>query len=195
MAIKRGEAHLAGCHLLDAETGEYNKAFIKRFLPSLPLELVTLCYREQGLIVAQGNPKNIKSFHDMIAKRLRFINRQQGSGTRLLTDNILKEQQIAPAELHGYEHEEYTHMNVAAAVASGQVDGGMGIRAAAHALALDFIPITQERYDLIVPQVLRTDFRVTAVLNTIREKSSFHDKVQSLGGYDLSACGAVVYRQ
>lgn len=195
MAIKRGEAHMAGSHLLDEETGEYNISFIKRFLSNLSLDLITLCYREQGLIVPKGNPKNIQSFSDMIAGEMIFINRQKGAGTRLLTDNLLKQQKIDSAQLHGYDHEEYTHMNIAAAVAGGHADAGMGIRAAANALGLDFIPVTEERYDLIIPKALQTDFRVDAVLNMMRKKSSFHDKVTSLGGYDLRDCGAVVYSQ
>ena len=152
MAIKRGEAHLAGSHLLDEESGEYNVRFILRFLKNIPLQLINLCYREQGLIVAKGNPKKIKGFKDIAGEKHIFINRQNGAGTRLLTDKILQDEAIDASEIVGYDHEEYTHMSVAAAVANGSVDAGLGIRAAANALTLDFVPIAEERYDLIVPE-------------------------------------------
>lgn len=195
MAIRRGEAHIAGSHLLDEETGEYNISFIKRFLTDMPLQLINLCYRQQGLIVQRHNPHNIQSFEDIIEKKLTFINRQKGAGTRLLTDKILNDAQISANLISGYDHEEYTHMNVAAAVASGSVDAGMGIRAAALALDLEFIPIAEERYDIIVPQHLLTDQRVVAALEIIRENRDFYDKILSLGGYNLRDSGSVVYSQ
>ena len=195
MAIRRGEAHIAGTHLLDEQSGEYNVFFIKRFLKELPLELVNLCYRQQGFIVARGNPLKIDSFA-MIAKNgYSFINRQKGAGTRLLTDKILKDESISPEEINGYDHEEFTHMNVAAAVAGGRVDTGMGIRAAAEALGLDFVPITEDRYDLIFPKSCSEDERIIAALEIIRRNSDFHAKKIALGGYDLRDCGSVLYSQ
>ncbi len=195
MAMRRGEAHIAGTHLLDEDTGEYNISFIKRFLPHTPLQLINLCYREQGLIVQKNNPRNIKSFNDLVESQLSFINRQKGAGTRLLTDKVLRDAEISPSQISGYDHEDYTHMNVAAAVASGSVYAGMGIRAAAVALDLDFIPIAEERYDLIVPEYLLTDQRVVSALEIIRENSEFYDKIVDLGGYSLRDSGSVVYRQ
>lgn len=195
MAIRRNEAHLAGCHLLDEATDEYNIPFIKRLLPRIPLQLINLCYREQGLIVPKGNPKNIQCFQDMVDGGLTFINRQGGAGTRLLTDKILKETGISPEQLNGYDHEEYTHMSVAAAVASTSVDAGMGIRAAAVALGLDFIPVAEERYDLIVPKKFLDDPKVVKVLDLIRNGKEFHNKILALGGYDLRDTGKVLYEQ
>jgi putative molybdopterin biosynthesis protein len=195
MAIKRGEAHLAGSHLLDEETGEYNVSFIKRFLKNSPLQLINLCYREQGLMVAPGNPKEISGFESIASNGLSFINRQKGAGTRLLTDKVLAESGLDPKQIAGYYHEEYTHMNVAAAVAGGSVDTGMGIRAAALALGLDFVPVAEERYDLIVPLAFLTDHRIRAVLELIRNSRIFKDKVLALGGYDLRDCGSVMYSQ
>ena len=195
MAIRRGEAHIAGTHLLDEETGEYNISFIKRFLADMPLQLINLCYREQGLIVQKNNPHDIKNFNDLADKQLSFINRQKGAGTRLLTDKILRDARINPGQISGYDHEEYTHMNVAAAVAGGSVDAGMGIRAAAVALNLDFIPVAEERYDLIVPRSLLDDWRVVAALEIIRENSDFYGSIIGLGGYSLRDSGTVVYRQ
>ncbi len=195
MAIKRGEAHLAGSHLLDEETGEYNISFIKRFLTDIPLELINLCYREQGLIVAPGNPKNISGFEDIVNHGFSFINRQKGAGTRLLTDKVIAQSGLDPNRISGYDHEEYTHMNIAAAVAGGSVDTGMGIRAAALALGLDFVPVAEERYDLIIPRFFLSDRRIAAVLNLIRNDTLFKDEALALGGYNLRDCGSVMYSQ
>ena len=195
MAIRRGEAHLAGSHLLDEETGEYNISFIKRFLKDIPLFLINLCYREQGLIVPAGNPENINSFKDIAERGHTFINRQKGAGTRLLTDKILREEGIVADEINGYGHEEYTHMSVAAAVANRSVDTGLGIRAAANALALDFVPVAEERYDLIVPQIHAGDKKVVKVLELIRTNKELHDAILTLGGYNLRDCGKVMYEQ
>jgi putative molybdopterin biosynthesis protein len=195
MAIKRGEAHIAGTHLLDQETGEYNISFIQRFLKNIPLQLINLCYREQGLIVAKGNPKNIRNFLDIARQKYIFINRQNGAGTRLLTDKVLQDEGIDTLEIVGYDHEEYTHMSVAASVANGSVDAGLGIRAAANALGLDFVPITEERYDLIVPGQYIEDSKVTKVIELIRNNEAFHGAILALGGYRLDDCGKVMYQQ
>ncbi len=195
MAIRRNEAHIAGCHLLDEQSGEYNVPFIKRLLPSTPLQLINLCHRDQGLIVAKGNPLKIKGFSDMAERRLNFINRQGGAGTRLLTDKVINDLGISPEQLLGYDHEEYTHMSVAAAVASGSVDAGMGIRAAAVALDLDFVPVTQERYDLIIPKAFLDDTKIQKVLDLITNSKEFHQKVLTLGGYSLQDTGKVMYEQ
>jgi len=194
MAIRRGEAHFGGSHLLDEESGEYNVSFIKRFLSDLPLKLINLCYREQGFIVSKGNPFDIQAFTDIITKDLSFINRQKGAGTRLLTDKILRDSGLEPEQIAGYNHEEYTHMNVAAAVLSGSVDVGMGIRAAALALDLDFVPIAEERYDLIVPTLFLDDARMKAALE-LMSKDTFRSRIEDLGGYNLRNCGSFMYEQ
>jgi len=195
MAIKRGDAHVAGTHLLDDETGEYNIPFIKKYIPDVPLQLVNLVYREQGLLVPKGNPKNICSISDLARKDITFINRQRGAGTRILTDLQLKKMEISPESVQGYDREEYTHMNVASAVANGLVDTGMAIRAAAQALTLDFIPVTKERYDLILPKYLVNVSQVKNLLSVIHHDQNFKKIVQGLGGYDLQDCGKVFYEQ
>jgi len=195
MAIMRGEAHLAGTHLLDEETGEYNVAFIRKYLPGMKLQLINLTYREQGLLVPRGNPLGIKDFADLARHDVRFINRQRGAGTRLLTDMHLKRLGITPRQVNGYEREEYTHMNVASAIASNSADTGLAIRAAAVALGLDFIPVAEERYDLILPGVFLQDPKVIALLQTIRENEEFRRTVATLGGYDLRDCGTIMYEQ
>ncbi len=194
MAIRRGEAHFGGSHLLDEESGEYNISFIKRFLKERSLRLINLCYREQGFIVPKGNPETLQSFADVISKKLIFINRQKGAGTRLLTDKILNDSGLDPGQIPGYDHEEYTHMNVAAAVLSGSADVGMGIRAAAIALELDFVPIAEERYDLIIPTEFVDDIRIRAALDLINN-NNFKNKVEELGGYNLRDCGSIMYKQ
>jgi putative molybdopterin biosynthesis protein len=195
MAIKRGEAHLAGTHLLDEETGEYNISFIKKYLADVPLQLINLAYRDQGLLVPKGNPKGITGFVDLTRQDVRFINRQRGAGTRLLTDMHLKQLDIDPDRVIGYEKEEYTHMNVASAIASNNADTGLAIRAAAVALDLDFIPLAQERYDIILPMEHSNDPKVRAFLQTIKENNDFCQTVENLGGYDLRDCGTVMYEQ
>lgn len=197
MAIRRGEAHFAGSHLLDEESGEYNISFIKRFLGDTPLQLINLCYRQQGLIVAKGNPKQITGFGDLAdpEKDILFINRQNGAGTRLLTDKTLADENIPPSAISGYDHEEYTHMSVAAAIASGSVDCGMGILAAANALHLDFVEVAEERYDLIIPKLYLEDPKIKQLLALVRESEEFAELVNKLGGYNLRDSGKVMYEQ
>ncbi len=194
-AIRRNEAHLAGTHLLDEESGEYNIPFIRRFLADVPLLLINLAHRQQGLLVAPGNPRGISGIHDLAHSDLIFINRQRGAGTRLLTDKVLRREKIDPAAIRGYGNEEYTHMNVAAAVAGGSADAGMGILAAANALGLEFIPVAEERYDLIILKRFMEDEKIMAVLQLIRYNRNFQNKVLALGGYDLRDCGKVMYEQ
>ena len=195
MAIRRGEAHLAGSHLLDTESGEYNISFIKRFLANTPLQLINLCYRQQGLMVARGNPLQITGLQDVADRKLSFINRQNGAGTRLLTDKTLEDLKIEAADINGYEHEEYTHMSIAAAIASGSVDCGMGILAAANALNLDFVPVAEERFDLIIPKLYLEDLKMTTLLDVITNDAEFNKLVQDLGGYDLRDCGKLMFEQ
>ncbi len=195
MAIRRGEAHLAGSHLLDVESGEYNISFIKRFLADIPLQLINLCYRQQGLMVAMGNPTQITGLQDVANRKLSFINRQNGAGTRLLTDKTLQDLNIESVDINGYEHEEYTHMSVAAAIASGSVDCGMGILAAANALNLDFVPVAEERYDLIIPKRYLEDTKIKTLLDVITNNDEFNTLVQNLGGYDLRDCGKLMFEQ
>lgn len=193
MALKKGEAHMAGTHLLDEETGAYNVPFIQRILGGMGVVLINLVYRQQGLIVLKGNPKGIRDFNDLTRKDVVFINRQSGSGTRLLTDKYLKENKISPKDIRGYEREEYTHMGVASAVLTGIADTGMGILAAAHALEMDFIPLAKERYDLAMPaEYIKTE-KFSALLKIIRESREFRDSVEKLGGYDISDMGKVMY--
>lgn len=193
MALKRGEAHIAGTHLLDETTGEYNVSFLQRHLNDKKMLLINLVYREQGFMVIKGNPKHIRDFEDLLRDDVCFINRQGGSGTRLLTDMHLKEKGISPGRIKGYDREEYTHMGVASAVLTGIADTGMGILAAANALGLDFISVAKERYDLAIPKDFLLMEQIAAILDIIKNNKEFRSSVEKLGGYDVSDMGTVMY--
>jgi putative molybdopterin biosynthesis protein len=192
MALKRGIAHLAGSHLLDPETGEYNIPDIRRLIPDVPVKGVNLVFRQQGLILPKGNAKGIKGLEDLTRPDIVLINRQAGSGTRILLDFRLKALGIDPAAIRGYDDEEFTHMAVAVNVLSGRADVGMGIYAAAKALDLDFIPVVQERYDLIISEKYWEEEKIQALLSVIRSKE-FQEAVRGLGGYDLTQTGEVLF--
>jgi len=192
MAIKKGACHLAGAHLLDPEDGSYNISYIKKYLPDQKVWVINLVMRDQGLIVPKGNPKHIQSIKDLKDKNLQFINRQPGSGTRILFDYKLKKLGLSAHDIQGYENDEYTHMSVAVAVLSGRVDTGLGIQAAARALDLDFIPIVTEEYDLIIPDRFYKTQKIQTLLDSIKTKQ-FQDRIQSLGGYSTENTGRIVY--
>ncbi|HEX9264407.1 MAG TPA: molybdopterin biosynthesis protein [Candidatus Binatia bacterium] len=194
LALQRGETHMAGTHLLDADTGTYNIPDIKRMIPKVPVVLVHLAQREQGILIARGNPKSIHSLHDLARKGVRFVNRQPGSGTRVLLDFELKKLGIAAASISGYEREEFTHMAVGVAIASGLADAGLGVRAAAQALALDFIPVASEEYDLLIARSFFESARGDQLLKIIGAEG-FKRAVAALGGYDTQRAGAALYRQ
>jgi putative molybdopterin biosynthesis protein len=191
LAVRKGTAHLAGAHLLDTETGDYNRSYIRRYVPGVPVTLVTLVHRWQGFMVAPGNPRNITGIHDLARRDILFVNRQPGSGTRILLDYELDRAGMHREQVAGYRNEEYTHMNVAMAVVSGAADVGLGIRAAADALSLDFIPVTKERYDLVIPTAYLEDEKVRLLLELIRS-GDFRSKVLELGGYEVEETGKIV---
>jgi putative molybdopterin biosynthesis protein len=191
MAIKRGACHLAGAHLLDIEDGTYNVAYIRRYLPGRAVKLVNLVYRDNGLIIRPGNPKGIRGIEDLIRPDVRFINRQGGSGTRILLDYRLGQLGIDPSAIRGYDAEEVTHMSVAVAVLSGGADAGLGIYAAAKALNLEFIPVVTEKYDLVIPAEHFASEPIRTLLTTI-ESAEFKRRVEALGGYSTHGTGETV---
>jgi len=191
MAIKRGVCHLAGSHLLDPEDGSYNLSYVKKFLPQLDIKLVNLVFRDQGLMVKRGNPKGIKGIEDLAREEIAFINRQAGSGTRILLDYRLEQSGIDPGQINGYQHEEFTHMAVAVAVLSGTVDTGLGIHAAAAALDLDFIPVVTEQYDLVIPTTHFESENIQLLLETINTVE-FKNRVEALGGYNTQKTGEII---
>jgi putative molybdopterin biosynthesis protein len=193
MALRRGEAHMAGVHLLHEETGEYNIPFLKQFLPNVPVALITLVERDQGLMVQLGNPKGIKNIEDLTRNDVSFINRQRGAGTRLLLDARLREKGLSPDTINGYQREEYTHLAVAAAVAAGSADTGMGVLAAARSLGLDFIPLDKERYDLAIPVSFLEEDSVKKLL-ALAVSAEFKAQVEALGGYHMENTGKLVWQ-
>ena len=188
LALKRETAHMAGSHLLDTQTGEYNISYIRRYLKGLPVHVFNLVTRQQGLIIQKGNPKGIKGIEDLAGDDITFVNRQPGSGTRILLDYKLAETGVDPSGINGYENEEYTHMNVEVSVLSGMADTGLGIMAAARALNLDFIPVLKEQYDLVIPTSFVDDPRVQMFISVAGSKE-FRKRVKALGGYDPGKSG------
>ncbi len=193
-SIQRGETHMAGTHLLDPETGTYNIPDIKRTIPGLPVALVHLVQRQQGLMVQKGNPKGIRGLQDLSQDQIRFINRQPGSGTRVLLDFELKRMGVEPATIHGYNREEFTHMGVAVSISSGLSDVGLGVRSAANALGLEFIPVGQEQYDLLLLRGFLESELGQRLLEIIR-CDEFRRAVERLGGYDASKSGEILFSQ
>jgi putative molybdopterin biosynthesis protein len=188
VALRDGLCHIAGSHLLDPGTGEYTLPYVDRVLGDADVAIVRLVHREQGVIVAPGNPRGIAGIEDLTQPGLRYVNRQRGAGTRVLLDHELRRREIAPDAIAGYAREEHTHLAVAAAIAAGRADAGLGVLAAARAFGLDFLPVTREPYDL----VLRTetlDDPLTAPLWALLEDPGFRTAVEGLGGYGTGEMG------
>ena len=191
MAIRRGEAHAAGCHLLDTATGKYNLSFMKKYFPKGGVKLIRCVGRQQGLMVAKGNPLNIRRFSDISGAGIRYVNRQKGSGTRILSDYLCKRDGLDTSAIYGYDREELTHTSVAAQIASGSADTGMGIYSAAKLYNLDFIPICVEEYDLIIPDHAWDTPQVAQMIATLKS-DAFKEKILSLGGYILENPGQII---
>jgi putative molybdopterin biosynthesis protein len=188
MAIKKGVCHLGGAHLLDTETGEYNLSYIEKYLEGVKVSVFHLVLRDQGLIVPKNNPKGIKGIEDLTRDDVAFVNRQAGSGTRILFDYKLEQAGLEASGIKGYEHEEYTHMAVAVDVLSGAADCGMGIYAAAKALDLDFITMVREQYDLVIPSSQLENSNIKELIKTIKT-DEFRKRVLELGGYNPEKSG------
>ncbi len=190
MALRRGEAHLAGCHLLDEHTGEYNVSFVRRYVEG-HVVLVNLVHRVQGLIVAVGNPRSLAGLGDTVRDDVAYVNRQRGSGTRVLFDYMLREAGLDAGMVRGYDREEYSHLAVAAAVSAGRADTGMGVLSAAKAVGLDFVPLRSERYDLVMPRDVYESDLLRPMLQLLQD-DGFRAQVEEMGGYDTSSMGEIV---
>lgn len=188
IALKRGEAHITPTHLLDEETGIYNESYIRSLFPGEEMVLVKGVGRIQGIMVAPGNPLGIKSVEDLV--RARYVNRQRGAGTRVLFDYKLKQAGISPEEIDGYDAEAATHMAVAAQIAGGEADCGMGVYSAAHAMGLDFIPVGEEEYDFAMrPETLEMP-EMKSFLR-ILTSNEFKAELEKLGGYSTDKTGEI----
>jgi putative molybdopterin biosynthesis protein len=188
MALRDGLCHLAGSHLLDPATGEYTLPYVERLLPDQDTAVIRLVHREQGLIVAPGNPLGLARIEDLVRPGLRYVNRQRGAGTRVLLDHELAQRGIEPADVHGYEREEHTHLAVAAAVAAGRADCGLGVLAAARAFELDFVPIAREPYDLVLSRSTLEEPLLEPLWELLATQE-FREGVEELGGYDTAEMG------
>ncbi len=191
LALKTGETHMAPTHLLDMETGEYNVSYLKKYVLNKNICLVKFVNRIQGFIVEKGNPKNITKFEDLLRNDVKFVNRQRGSGTRLLLDYNLNKLNIDPQKINGYFREEFTHLAVAAAVEANDADVGLGVYSAALMMGLDFIPVCNEEYDLAIPEEYMESEIIKEFLETIKSKE-FKQKLDELGGYDYSTTGTII---
>jgi putative molybdopterin biosynthesis protein len=190
VALRERSAHLAGTHVLDPETGAYNDAAVRRYGPREPVALVRLAEREQGLLVARGNPLGIASLADVARTRARYVNRQPDAGTRILLDALLARAGITPQSIAGYERIEFSHLAVAQLVANGSADTALAIRAAARAFGLDFISIAWEPYELALPASSLDEPRIARLIALLREPA-FRAEVEALGGYDCRHAGEV----
>ena len=192
-AMREGRVQLAGIHLHDADSGEYNVPFVKHLLPEESIVLLTLARREQGLILAPGNPLRVRSVRDLARRGVRLVNRQRGAGTRLMLQHALAKTRIDPHALAGWERSVDTHAAVAEAIASGVADVGPGVRAAAARAGLDFLPIGEERYDLAIPRALFDSRRLRPLLEALHARD-FRRTAGALPGYDVSRMGSVAAR-
>ena len=192
VALQRRSCHIAASHLLDVETGEYNVPAIKEHFSELNVRVLNLCYREQGLIVKHGNPMGIQNLGDLVNKRALFVNRQEGSGTRVLFDHRLKLNGIDPATVRGYDRIACTHMEVALDIFSGAADAGIGILAAARMLGLGFVPLAKERFDLIVA-VQDLSAGPVKALRQVLASEKFRLEVSQMEGYDTRDTGKLLY--
>ena len=191
MAVRRGEAHAAGIHLLDTETGEYNRSFIRRYFPHGGVYLVRCVGRQQGLMLQPGNPLGITSFADIARDGLCYVNRQKGSGTRILTDWLCRKEGVDPDRVYGYEREELTHNAVAVQIAGDSADAGMGIWSAARLYGLDFLPICVEEYDLLIPEKVWNSNLVKQLICTLKS-DAFKTRIEAMGGYTLDRPGEII---
>lgn len=182
MAVKRGEAQMGAIHLLDEETGKYNTSYIAKQFPNGGVKLEKGVKRIQGIMVAKGNPKGIKTFADLGADGISYVNRQKGAGTRILCDFLLRQNGMQPSDLYGYEREEFTHTAVAAQIASGTADAGLGIYSAAKTYDLDFIPVCDEEYDFLIDEKAYNSEKIKKFLSVLHS-DELKARLEKMGGY------------
>ncbi len=191
IALRAGEAHLAGSHLLDLETGEYNWSHIRRYLKDREVVVVNFVQREQGILLPRGNPKGIRSVADLVREEITIVNRQSGAGTRILLDHLLAEAGVDSEAVRGYGSVETTHLALGMAVAAGRADCGLGIRAAARLLGLDFVPLGSERFDFVIPAEHWDTIPLQRLVEILR-REEFRARVRALGGYDTALSGRIL---
>ncbi|WP_251009766.1 MULTISPECIES: helix-turn-helix transcriptional regulator [unclassified Bacillus (in: firmicutes)] len=192
MMLYRGSADIAAVHLLDPASQQYNLPFIRQLFVHEPITVMRLASRDQGLIVAKGNPKNITGVKDLARSDVTIINRQKGAGTRFLLDSFLAGEKLEPAAVNGYENEEWTHLGAAAHISRGSADAAFGIRCAASQLGLDFIPLTKEQFDLVFRWTPGNKDALIHLIDLI-QLTNFKDSIADLDGYDAEEFGKIIY--
>lgn len=192
MMLYRGQSDIAAVHLLDPASQEYNLPFIQQLFIYEQISVMRLASREQGLIVAKGNPKKIHTFHDLTRKDVQFVNRQKGAGTRFLLDSKLASLGINPKDINGYENEEWNHLSTASYITRGMADAAFGIRSAASHLGLDFIPVAKENFDLVFRFTKENKENLTSIISYLQTKD-FKDNLHDLEGYDIRDLGNIIY--
>ena len=191
-ALNSRHTDLAWSHLFDPHSGQYNIPFLPSHLPDVKAVVVNLFHRELGLILAPGNPLGIKGFDDLRERGVRFVNRQQGSGTRVLLDHHLKQREIPPSSIRGYEREVYTHFEVGLAILSGEADVGVATIAVAKLLGLPFVPIAVENFDMILSQGTFFHRGVQVFIETLNARD-FRKRVERIAAYDFKDSGKILY--
>lgn len=192
IALEKGYTDIAWCHLLDPRTGEYNIPYLEKLVPTVKAVVVNLFFRELGFVAARGNPRGIREFADLARKGVRYVNRQAGSGTRLLLDHYLEQAGISAERIAGYDREVFTHIEVGLAILAGQADAGIATVAVSSLLGLDFVPITKERFDMVLDQAVFFQEGVQAFMDVVRG-DAFRSRVENLGSYDFGMSGRILY--
>ncbi|OPY04884.1 MAG: PBP superfamily domain protein [Syntrophaceae bacterium PtaB.Bin038] len=191
-ALGAGHTDIAWTHLLDPETGRYNTPFIPKYLPGAKTVLVHLFRREIGIVAAPGNPKGIKRFEDLAAPGIRFVNRQAGSGTRILLDCELDKRRIPAVNIAGYDREVFTHIEVGLSILSGDADAGLATVAVSRLMGLHFIPVTREDFDMALGQSTYFHKGIQALMEILRSHG-FRGRFEKLGGYGFEDSGKILY--
>ncbi|MEH7305999.1 helix-turn-helix transcriptional regulator [Neobacillus drentensis] len=192
ISMYNGEGDIVSLHLFDGDTGEYNLPYIKKILVGFPFILINLLSRKAGLYVKKGNPLNITTWTDLNQADVKIINREKGSGARILLDEKLRINEIPSRNIKGYEHEESNHLSVASAVSTGIADVGVGIEKAAKIVGIDFVPLITEKYDLVILKTPESE-RLINTVKGILSSHQFQSEVNSLGDYDTSQTGKIIY--
>lgn len=193
MMLYRGQSDIAAIHLLDPASQEYNLPFIHQLFVYESISVIRFVSREQGFIVAKGNPKGISNFNDLTRKDVQFVNRQKGAGTRFLLDSMLSKQGIDPSEINGYSNEEWNHLSTASYISRGMADVAFGIQSAASHLGLDFVPVTKEQFDLVFR--LTKDNRENLIqLIDYLQSPGFKNSLTDLEGYSIQDLGKIIYQ-
>jgi putative molybdopterin biosynthesis protein len=192
LSMYHGKGDIVSLHLYDGDTGEYNLPYVKKIMGSFPYIVINLLSRKAGFYVQKGNPKNISDWKDLSQKQLSFVNREIGSGARILLDEKLRIHQISAQNILGYNRIESSHISVASAVSTGTADVGVGIEKAAKMVTVDFIPLVVERYDLVILKTPENSLLIQALQETL-DSAAFQSEIRSLGDYDVSQMGKVLY--